>query len=107
MTCRALTALRLDATEVKVRRIDGGLDEIMTSYRGAASCGWASRSIGTMTQALSWARQHAASVHPATELEPCEQEQHVIGRRNGFCQFCEAEMWPEDRRTAWSLKQKW
>lgn len=103
MTCRALPLLRLDATEVRITRAA----ETVTQYRGVSTCGWGSRSIGTMTQALSWARQHAATVHEQAKLEPCEEDQHVIHRRTGFCQFCEAEMWPEERRVSWTLKQKW
>lgn len=105
MTCRALALLRLDATEVQVPRPGGGIGEQMTRYRGASSCGWASRSLGTLTQALSWARQHAAMVHPDSKLEPCEEDQHVIHRRTGYCQFCDADLWPEDKRVAWALRQ--
>lgn len=98
-----LIQLGIVAVAVRARGKTAGMVE--TKYQGISSCGWTSRSLGSIERALGWGRQHFQQRHEpiGAELVQCAPADHRINRRNGYCLVCEADLWSAERRAEYVL----
>lgn len=93
MSCYESEPVKLSIKSLKMpRRAGQGMPgEVSKVYRGVASCGWESRSVGTELQAWGWGRQHAMKSHTAL-MVPCSSGRHIKARRTGYCIKCDTDL---------------